>query len=50
MKSLALLSNCSIKDGTLTPTYRKPFDLIVEGLHSENGVADATDFEPLQRR
>ena len=31
----ALLSNCTIKDGTLTPTYRKPFDLIIEGLHSE---------------
>ena len=31
----ALLSNCILKDGTLTPTYRKPFDLIVEGLHSE---------------
>lgn len=31
----ALLSNCSIKDGTLTPTYRKPFDLIIEGLKNE---------------
>ncbi len=31
----ALLSNCTLKDGTLTPTYRKPFDLIVEGLNSE---------------
>ena len=31
----ALLSNCTIKDGTLCPTYRKPFDLIIEGLHSE---------------
>ena len=27
--------NCTIKDGTLTPTYRKPFDLIVEGLQTK---------------
>ena len=29
------LLNYIIKDGTLTPTYRKPFDLIVEGLKNE---------------
>lgn len=32
----ALLSNCKIKDGSLYPTYRKPFDLIVKGLKTEN--------------
>ncbi len=27
-----LLSNCTLIDGTLTPTYRKPFDLMAKGL------------------
>ena len=31
-----LLSNCKIKDGKLDPTYRKPFDIILQGLKSEN--------------
>jgi hypothetical protein len=26
-----LLSNCTLKDGSLTPTYRKLFDMLVEG-------------------
>jgi len=26
-----LLSNCKVINGTLCPTYRKPFDLIAEG-------------------
>ena len=28
----SLLSNCSLNDGTLCPTYRKPFNHIVEGI------------------
>lgn len=27
----SLLSNCTLQDGSITPTYRKPFDLLVEG-------------------
>lgn len=30
-----VLSNCTIKDLTLYPTYKKPFDLIVEGHNSD---------------
>ena len=32
----ALLSNCTIKDATLCPTYRKPFDLIFQIAETEN--------------
>ena len=28
-----VLSNCTLDDVTLTPTYRKPFHLLAEGLH-----------------
>lgn len=31
-----LLSNCTLVDGTPYPTYRKPFDLIAEGLSCSN--------------
>ena len=34
-ESKTLLLNCSIPNETFTPTYRKPFDLIVEGLQTE---------------
>lgn len=27
-----ILSNCTLNDGTLCPTYRKPFDLLAKGL------------------
>ncbi len=35
-----ILSNCVLKDGTLYPTYRKPFDLIVEGNKTEKWLGD----------
>ncbi len=35
-----LLSNCSIKDLTLYPTYRKPFNFIVEGCDSDFWLGD----------
>ncbi|UCE20647.1 MAG: zinc ribbon domain-containing protein [Gemmatimonadota bacterium] len=31
-----LLYNCSMIDGTLCPTYRKPFDMLAKGLEIEN--------------
>ncbi len=31
-----LLSNCTLRDGSLTPTYKKPFDLLVEGNETED--------------
>ncbi len=31
-----VLSNCTFVDGNLTPTYRKPFDLLVKRLSSPN--------------
>lgn len=31
-----LLSNCTIIDGSLCPTYRKPFDLLAKGLNRLN--------------
>lgn len=31
-----MLSNCILSDGSLTPIYRKPFDLLAEGLHRQN--------------
>ncbi|MCK5125758.1 MAG: recombinase family protein [candidate division Zixibacteria bacterium] len=32
----SLLSNCHLKDGSLCPTYRKPFEIFVEGIKSGN--------------
>ena len=32
--------NCRLDDVTLVPTMRKPFDVLVEGLLSENSRAD----------
>jgi len=29
---ISLLSNCQLKNGTLYPTYNKPFDIFVEGV------------------
>ena len=31
-----LLSNCTLNDGNLYPTYRKPFDLLTNGLSRSN--------------
>ncbi len=31
-----ILSNCTLNDASLCPTYRKPFDLLAEGLHRSN--------------
>ena len=31
-----VLSDCSLKDGTLCPTYKKPFDMLAKGLHVGN--------------
>ena len=31
-----VLSNCTLNSGTLTPTYTKPFDLLVKG--NETGI------------
>lgn len=31
-----ILSNCTLNDGTICPTYRKPFDLIAKGLSDLN--------------
>ncbi len=31
-----ILSNCTLIDGSLTPTYRKPFDLLAKGLSVSN--------------
>jgi len=31
-----VLSNCTLNDGTLCPTYKKPFDLIAKGLTRSN--------------
>ncbi len=27
-----LLSNCTLQDGTLRPTYKKPFDILARGI------------------
>jgi hypothetical protein len=34
---LTLLSNCAYADGTVSATYRKPFNIIVESLPAEGG-------------
>ena len=31
-----ILSNCRVTDGSLYPTYRKPFDLIAEGARTQD--------------
>lgn len=31
-----LLSNCTLDRGTLYPAYKKPFDILAEGLQSED--------------
>lgn len=31
-----ILSNCTLIDGSLCPTYRKPFDLMAKGLSRQN--------------
>lgn len=35
-----VLSNCTLDGVTLTPTYRKPFDLIAKGVVSNNKLGD----------
>ena len=35
-----ILSNCTLNGATLTPTYRKPFDLIAKGIISDNKLGD----------
>jgi hypothetical protein len=32
----SLLSNCYLKDTTLYPAYKKPFDIIAEGIKTNN--------------
>ncbi len=34
-----VLSNCTLADGNLTPTYRKPFDLLAKGPGRSNWYA-----------
>ncbi len=31
-----LLSNCTLRDGTISPTYKKPFDILAQGTQSRN--------------
>ncbi|MDE3244101.1 MAG: recombinase family protein, partial [Nitrospirota bacterium] len=31
-----MLSNCTLKDGSLQPTYKKPFDILARGVESRN--------------
>jgi hypothetical protein len=40
-----MLSNCELKDATLCPTMRKPFDVLVEGLVSKESGGDRTPME-----
>lgn len=35
-----LLSNCTYHNGTLCPSYRKPFDIIAEGVKTANWLGD----------
>jgi hypothetical protein len=35
-----LLSNCTLNAGSLCPTYRKPFDALVEGNENGNWLGD----------
>lgn len=35
-----ILSNCILNGATLTPIYRKPFDLIAKGVVSNNKLGD----------
>jgi hypothetical protein len=37
--------NCTLDGGTLVPTMRKPFDVLAEGLVSENSRGDKTPLE-----
>ena len=39
-----LLSNCTLNDGNLYPTYRKPFDLLAKGLSRSNWLPRQDDF------
>jgi len=34
-----LLSNCTLKDGSPGPTYRKPFDLVAESVKTKEWLA-----------
>jgi site-specific DNA recombinase len=46
---LILLSNCTIKDGKVSATYRKPFDLFAEGTDLQNWRPQR-DSNPRRRR
>jgi len=39
-----LLSNCTLLDGSLCPTYKKPFDLLVERVKNEEWLGLREDF------
>jgi site-specific DNA recombinase len=47
-----LLSNCAYERGTLTPTYRRPFDLLAKGTEMKDwlGRRDSNPNNLLQRR
>ncbi|MCG3117773.1 MAG: hypothetical protein LLH30_19045 [Candidatus Manganitrophus sp. SA1] len=38
-----LLSNCTLKDGSPCPTYRKPFDLVAESVKTKEWLAFVDD-------
>jgi hypothetical protein len=42
-----VLLNCRLDDVNLVPEIRKPFDVLAEGLVSENSRGDWRSFEPL---
>jgi hypothetical protein len=42
---LGVLSNCELKDATLVPTMRKPFDVLVEGLLLKESEGNRTPME-----
>jgi site-specific DNA recombinase len=35
-----ILSNCTLNDGILCPTYRKPFDILAKGIRNQNLLGD----------
>ena len=39
-----LLSNCTLQAGSLCPTYRKPFDVLVAGDQTEDWLGVWDDF------
>ena len=43
-----ILSNCELKNGTLTATYKKPFDLLAKRLEKEDWLGLLDDFRNCQ--